>query len=844
MLSDNQFESGTYFDDGEYLDKSKDKVFRVNPNVSYSVKVKVGLYNAENVRVFIDYNNDGKFQSYLGEVSAQVSASPTSYADIKIKTPTNLKKNQGLRMRVISDYNNIDTTGCGTCSYGQAEDFSLVYEKTTANFKVDKTAFCASDTARFTDMSDGLIGQYDWDFGVGAVPAKATGKGPWTVKYSSPGYKTVKLRLNNGEDSIVKTAMVEVIALPNGIVRVKEGSNPICEENRLVLAVSDNQSLSLKYNWYKLESPWNLLVSDSLLTIAKIALSDTGKYVAILDHRGCFDTTSEFSLKVWSKPLAKIGYDANYSPCLRGNKFTFTDLSTVNNSSILSRSWKALSPVKTATSTAFSQVFSSVGNQAVQLIVVSAEGCLDTETVVVKVKGHPVSQFAFAKAAQCDKNNRFDVVNASINPASSGGGSLWYIYDWKDGNAGADVAAASHSFSLGGKYNVQLIVKNAVGCSDTSYQMATVVNTPKADFMLGANEICEGGLLKITDLQNAYADPSATAKYSWSWGDTRTYQGKFALKSATIRDTNIVYSSFGDYTVKLKTTTSILGCSDSMSKTVTVFSVPKSKISVNQFAFCANMQNAIFTNQSTNADGRNLLHAWDFGDGDVSTLQSPTHLYKTAGKFVVKYRIINSFVSGGGCFDYISLPEIKVVPEVDASFTISKNTVEKNRESYIFQALDNKLIPMDRTFKWDFGLGDTSTTGDRVPHVFNKNGKYRILLTASNALGCKDTSSQWIAIESPKLKNQDNPFNFYVFPNPTAKSVNYKFEAPAGSKISVQLHTILGQGVLYERNWDIQEAGTYFETIDLKRLGLAAGVYPLTIESGDQRLSVKIILIE
>ena len=844
ILSDNQFESGTYFDDGEYLDKSKDKVFRVNPNVNYSVKVKVGLYNAENVRVFIDYNNDGKFQSYLGEVSAQVSASPTSYADIKIKTPTNLKKNQGLRMRVISDYNNIDTTGCGTCSYGQAEDFSLVYEKTTANFKVDKTAFCASDTARFTDMSDGLIGQYDWDFGVGAVPAKATGKGPWTVKYSSPGYKTVKLRLNNGEDSIVKTAMVEVIALPNGIVRVKEGSNPICEENRLVLAVSDNQALSLKYNWYKVESPWNLLVSDSLLTIAKIALSDTGKYVAILDHRGCFDTTSEFSLKVWSKPLAKIGYDANYSPCLRGNKFTFTDLSTVNNSSILSRSWKALSPVKTATSTAFSQVFSSVGNQAVQLIVVSAEGCLDTETVVVRVKGHPVSQFAFAKAAQCDKNNRFDVVNASINPASSGGGSWWYIYDWKDGNAGTDVAAASHSFSLGGKYNVQLIVKNAVGCSDTSYQMATVVNTPKADFMLGANEICEGGLLKITDLQNAYADPSATAKYSWSWGDTRTHQGKFALKSATTRDTNIVYSVFGDYTVKLKTTTSILGCSDSMSKTVTVFSVPKSKISVNQFAFCANMQTAIFANQSSNADGRNLLHAWDFGDGDVSTLQSPTHLYKTAGKFVVKYRIINSFVSGGGCFDYISLPEITVVPEVDASFIYSKNTSEKNRESYMFEALDNKLIPMDRTFKWDFGLGDTSSKGDRVTQVFNKNGKYRILLTATNALGCRDTSSQWIAIESPKLKNQDNPFSFYVFPNPTAKSVNYKFEAPAGSKISVQLHTILGQGVLYERNWDIQEAGTYFETIDLKRLGLAAGVYPLTIESGDQRLSVKIILIE
>ncbi len=747
-------------------------------------------------------------------------------------------------MRVISDYNNIDTTGCGTCSYGQAEDFSLVYEKTTANFKVDKTAFCAGDTARFTDMSDGLIGQYDWDFGAGALPAKATGKGPWTVKYTSPGFKTVKLRLNNREDSLVKTSVLEVIALPNGIVRVKEGSNPICEGNRLVLAVSNNQSLPLKYNWFKLDSPWNLLVSDSLFTVAKISLSDSGKYIAILDHRGCLDTTSEFSLKVWAKPLAKIGYDPNYYPCLRGNKFTFTDQSMVYNSSIFSRSWKAVSPVKTATSNAFSQVFSSAGNQTVQLIVASTEGCLDTETVVVNVKGHPVSQFTFAKAAQCDKNNRFDIVNASMNPVSSGGGSLWYIYDWKDGVSGADVAAASHNFSVSGKYNVQLIVKNAVGCSDTSYQMATVVNTPKADFTLGANEICEGGLLKVADLQSAYSDLSATAKYNWSWGDGRSHQGKFALKSATTYDTNILYSVFGNYTLKLKTITSILGCGDSMWKTVSVYSVPKVKVSVNQLAFCANMQTAIFANQSTNADGKSLQHNWVFGDGGLSTALSPSHLYKIAGKFIVKYRTISPFVSGGGCSDSTSLPAITVLPEVDASFTYSKNASEKNRESYLFEALDNKLIPMDRTFKWDFGMGDTSTKGDRITHVFNSNGKYRVLLTAINGLGCKDTSSQWILIESPKLKNQDNPFSFYVFPNPTAKSVNYKFEAAAGSKIKIQLHTILGQGVLYERNWDIQEAGTYFETIDLKRLGLTAGVYPLTIESGDQRLSVKIILIE
>ena len=843
MMSDNQFESGTYFDDGEYLDKSKDKVFRVKPGVNYSVKVKVGLYNSENVRVFIDYNNDGKFQSYLGEVSTQVSATPSTFADVKIKTPSNLKKNQGLRMRVISDFNNIDTTGCGTCSYGQAEDFSLVYEKTTANFKVDKTAFCASDTVRFTDLSDGYIGLYEWDFGAGAIPAKALGKGPWTVKYSSPGFKTIKLRLNNGEDSVVKTSMIEVIAVPNGIVRIKEGSNPICEGNRLVLAAADNQLLS-KTVWYKKESPWNLISSDSLMAISAVSLADSGKYVAVLNNRGCLDTTADFDLKVWAKPLAKVGYDPNYSPCLRGNKFTFTDLSTVGNSTILSRNWSTSNPAKVGTGTSFIQTYTSPGNQTVRLIVTSAEGCLDTDIVVVKVKGHPISQFSFAKVAQCDKNNRFDVVNTSINPSSSGGGTLQYIYDWKDGVSGVDAANASHSFAAGGKYNVQLIVKNAQGCFDTSYQLATVVSTPKADFSLAANEICEGDNLKIIDIQGAYSDPSATAKYNWSWGDGRTHVGKFALKTGLTRDTSILYPKYGDFVVKLKTSTSILGCGDSLWKSVSVYSMPKAKATVDQMAFCANMQNANFVNQSSNADGKTLQHFWDFGDGGMSNLSAPNHRFKTAGKFVVKYRVLNPFLVGSGCADSILLPSISVVPEVDATFTYVKNSAERNRESYFFQALDNQLIPMDRTFKWDFGFDDTSAKGDRIAHVFNQNGRYRVVLTAINGLGCKDTSSQWVMIESPKLKDQDNPLGFYVFPNPTSKSVNYKFVASAGAKIRVQLHSILGQEVMYERNWDIQDGGTYFETIDLKRLGLAAGVYPITIESGDQRLSVKIILIE
>ena len=840
-LTDNHFESGTYFDDGEQLDMSAQKVFRVKPNTDYTVQVKVGLYNNENVRVFMDFNNDGKFQLFRGEVSAQVSAKPTDYAQVKIKTPAKMQLNQALRMRVISDYNNIDTTGCGTCNYGQAEDFSLVYEKTTVAFGVDRKKICAGESVVYRDSSQGLIGLYEWDFGIGAVPTKAVGVGPWTVKYTTGGFKNVKLRLNGGEDSLVKLAMVDVVKMPSAQAVVKSGNSPQCEGVALSLAARDAGALSVNYQWFKGVNPATTLTKDSVLSFNPVYLKDTGDYWVISENRGCFDTSAVLKVNVWAKPIATIGYDASYVPCLKGNSFVFQDLSTVFNGTIGSRNWTASNPLKTATTSTFQQKFAIAGIHPVQLIVSSNNGCRDTEAVVVKVNGHPQAKFAFDKPSQCDKGNVFQVVNASTNPAASGGGGVWSYYNWADGNTGWDALDAKHSYNQFGKYNVQMVVKNTAGCFDTTYQMAMVYLTPKSQISSGVSEVCEGQSFVINDAYLTHADPNDVVLSMWDFGDGRKLNRALALKSGK-RDTLWSYAGFGNYSIKQLLKTKVLGCADSSVVKVDVNSIPKAVIVASNPMVCASMRSVDFVNQSTNADGKPMNFDWVFGDGiGVSVLTAPSYLYISPGKYVARCIATNK-----GCKDTALSQTITVLPQVKADFSYSEFALQQ-RLGWRFAAADTLNVPLDRNFQWKFENPDATTSqgqGKIWQQYFTANGKYTVKLIASNSIGCRDSSTQIIDISEAVLRSQQNELNAYVFPNPTTDRAVYKFSARKGDVVTVKMYTILGQSGLYERTWTIPEDGVYFDEIAMRKWDLSAGMYPLVIQRGDQRVEVMMILME
>ncbi|OWP63691.1 hypothetical protein CDA63_07845 [Hymenobacter amundsenii] len=107
---------------------------------------------------------------------------------------------------------------------------------TLAAFSADKTLTCvAPEAVTYTASVQGDFTTLDWNFGAGATPATATGKGPFTVTYTTAGAKDVTMTLVNPDTTIVvsKPGYVQVsscvrtpflgspVALP-GVVKAVE----------------------------------------------------------------------------------------------------------------------------------------------------------------------------------------------------------------------------------------------------------------------------------------------------------------------------------------------------------------------------------------------------------------------------------------------------------------------------------------------------------------------------------------------------------------------------------------------------------------------------------------------
>ncbi len=94
-------------------------------NLSYTLSVKTSALYQEYVSAWIDFNDNGTFES-----SEQIIANNRNTLPVQIHTqlfsiPTTAKKNTALRMRVASDLSSF-TSACNNVTYGQYEDYTVV----------------------------------------------------------------------------------------------------------------------------------------------------------------------------------------------------------------------------------------------------------------------------------------------------------------------------------------------------------------------------------------------------------------------------------------------------------------------------------------------------------------------------------------------------------------------------------------------------------------------------------------------------------------------------------------------------------------------------------------------
>ena len=180
---------------------------------TYPISVRTGPNVNENVKVWIDYNNDGAF---TGNNELVFDAPNSILHTGTFVPPANAVLTTNLRMRVSSDYaQGIVPTSCSTPQYSQVEDYSVRLSSNVsapvAAFTTNGTTTCTG-TVQFTDASQNLPTAWLWTFGDGTT---STLQSP-SHTYATAGTYAVTLRATNaaGNNTSAATSIVYNASVP------------------------------------------------------------------------------------------------------------------------------------------------------------------------------------------------------------------------------------------------------------------------------------------------------------------------------------------------------------------------------------------------------------------------------------------------------------------------------------------------------------------------------------------------------------------------------------------------------------------------------------------------------
>ena len=302
-----------------------------------------------------------------------------------------------------------------------------------------------------------------------------------------------------------------------------------------------------------------------------------------------------------------------------------------------------------------------------------------------------------------------------------------YAWNFGDGQTSTE-PNPTHTFSAVGTYNVLLTVTGPGGTSSVVRKITVedpVIPPPVAAFT--PSQTTGNYPLQVQFINQS---TGRIDSYNWDFGDGQ---------SST--DLNPVHTFTSAGTFRVRLTAIGPGGQSSAEATIVVTQPPN----VPKAAFTADVTSGNapltvnFTNQST---GDITAFAWDFGDGQSSNQQNPSHTYTSPGSYIV-----NLTVSGPGGSDSAQtiISVTTTVQPPRAAFTQDKTSGEAPLTVQFINQSEGENL----TYQWDFGDGTTST--DNSPsHTFVAAGTYTVNLTVSNSAG-RSQAQTTITVTEPVI---------------------------------------------------------------------------------------------
>lgn len=565
-----------------------------------------------------------------------------------------------------------------------------VGDKPHADFTYTPVIVCPYEKVFFTDKSTGSADQWFWDFGDGGTSNQQS---PYH-QYGDTGWHDVKLVVY--DNTCPDTMVIKNAVYLNPPISVFDVINDCNDKYTKTFA---DKSLGAKTWFWEFGDGTTSSTQNPVHTYAKTGVYDVKLTVTS-------NTCMHFSIRTISVIDEKADFLASDSVLCRNGKPTFRPIG-FNRSNIAVWNWDFSDGTNSPYPGVEAHAFPTTGTYNVSLTLTDVLGCKSTKSMPLKVFG-PTASFRPITAVSCLRNN-----NISFNEASIPDGQhpiVKRIWNYGDGTIDSTASAPyQHKYTATGTYTIGLTVTDNWGCRDSSkLSAAVVIAQPVAAFTVNDSLSCTGKAIAFTN-----SSSGVSPQYQWSFGDGST---------STVTNPVHAFSQTGSYSIRLVVMDQY-GCTDTVAKPNWIgISYPKAAFSLSDtFGTCPPLI-VHFTNKATGY--KNIQ--WDFGDGNTSVLDTPSHFYSVPGTYYATL-VATSY---GGCTDTVR--KKIVVKGPTGTFTYKPLTGCKPLTVNFTASTKSNA-----SFIWDFSDGTTEVSKSiSTSHTYIDAGDFIPKIILKDSGGC------------------------------------------------------------------------------------------------------------
>ena len=462
-----------------------------------------------------------------------------------------------------------------------------------------------------------------------------------------------------------------------------------------------------------------ILLSDSTIQTPIFNSAVTGIFnfsYFVSDNNGCYGTDN-ISVTVFDVPVSNAGI--NDSIC--GKNYSFSAIPSIGTGTWSKSSGAGTANFTNVNSPTSSVSVSSFGTYQFKWKEVFGPNCSDSAFVTITFIETPISN--------AGTDNSTCGFNIQLNSVPSVGVGEWSLLSGT-GNLNFTSINSNNSFITAdtyGSYELIWSEDNSFGCVDNDTVTINFDVVPITLFTPFDSSGCTPFTINFID------NSVGSSIYLWNFGGTNTSSNQNPTYTFINNGTSNL-----SFDVKL-VTSSIYGCKDSISTTVTVFPKPNSVFTHDATPSCSPLS-VNFTNTSTESN----FHIWNYADGSGNdTIFQNSHIFTNDTSFIQYLNVQLIAVSANNCKD-TSSQIITVYPNPNYNFVI-------NPDSACHPANVNLLAtPGAFVYTWNFGDGSTSNGSYNINHNYvnnsNTDTSFTIKLNTTSLLGCKDSSTQQVTI--------------------------------------------------------------------------------------------------